>query len=615
MPITANTLAYFQGGAGTNFADPRGVFTPQEQFDTPLTTLGATSFILNLPVPDVATANVSSALLSTKMTVIAATAGVASFTASITGGSCRILVNGVLFSGVNFGPVRATPSPYTLGSFSINATVGQQFDITILHDANTVAGSSWQTLSLSISGIAVASSVVTATPALPARKTSLGAVARAVQPAQTTGALSAPRAIIAGNAFVGYSPPMGASAQTAATSVLNTAAFVDNSGATDLAGLGDGTPPIGVDQLQLMLSEADSYEEASQAYDSALNGLDVVYVRSIQKRCFQIASELAPFAGSPIVAGYIFLARQLGALTVMPTIPLDTLLGSNLAWTGPTNYSTIASRVGLEYSALASTGTVSGRRIADSLQANAFRARNTNNYDADVVIPSLVEAATQSDFADSSATQTDFIEQYAEAVIALPRATLGSRPTYTVTAEDTLETIARNVFGDADAWTSLVERYHLEPPYISSQPRRYALFPGVRIVIPHDAQTLAASETFGATWGIDVTGLNNYDLAVDSATGLVGLEGFAAVETELLMMAGQPYGDWAEPELADYGVPEYLIGEYATSGITADFAFAAALLNDDRVLASTPISFATSQMSGVAINRVLVTPIPTQDGR
>jgi hypothetical protein len=101
----------------------------------------------------------------------------------------------------------------------------------------------------------------------------------------------------------------------------------------------------------------------------------------------------------------------------------------------------------------------------------------------------------------------------------------------------------------------------------------------------------------------------DWDFATDPQTGLVEVTGLAALETDLSIRLTQPLGDWPQPDVADYGIADGLIGSPA--GIyVQDFLAAQAALGDPRVANATPVNAASSNLTGLYIGNIIIEPIP-----
>lgn len=381
-----------------------------------------------------------------------------------------------------------------------------------------------------------------------------------------------------------------------------------------------------VSDLYALLTEPGaSYEGASRAYDQTLAGLDADYVEAVQARLLAIGSLLYPNA-SAIVNAYGALALVMGGATVDPLNPLAVFYQPPSGWTGPQSYAGLEARLTAEADALEAAAIPAAAAIADLLRERSVLDHGLSllSYEQEVTYSVLVEAATRGINGEDPRRVLAFVEPFAYAIDNLPRKAIGRRPGYVVTKTDSLETVARAVYGDASRWTDLVAALNLAPPYLDSVVRPGCLYPGARIALPHDAQSATEEEAYGLTFALTITNEpdhQEWDIAEQNGDIQI-LGGLNALMAELSLRAMQPLGDWVvgsdEGEaVARYGVPE-VIGEPGprVSVDTSDFGLAQALLEDPRVEAATPLAvsspegdfLASTLQAGLFIQSVVVTP-------
>jgi hypothetical protein len=214
--------------------------------------------------------------------------------------------------------------------------------------------------------------------------------------------------------------------------------------------------------------------------------------------------------------------------------------------------------------------------------------------------------------------------------VSLPRGQYGAYPTYTVTADDSLETIAFKVFGDPARYPDIIRIYDLYPPYIASAapPLSYwndgstwngggvwgdvaalnsgkVLKPGSQLVLPNDEQSVSYEEAFGLNWVIDEQN-GRWDWAVRPDGGIEEVGGLGALEVSLFARVSQPLDDWMDADTRGYGVPNVVIGRNITNAAVQRFALTQALLQDDRVLDVQPNQDSIATANGYVFDNLTI---------
>lgn len=252
--------------------------------------------------------------------------------------------------------------------------------------------------------------------------------------------------------------------------------------------------------------------------------------------------------------------------------------------------------------------------------------KQPTDYLSFIFFPALIEFCENSDLHNVYDFVDSYVESYIADVFNRPSTSYGKRPSYTVTEDDTLESVARQIYGKSNETDRLISELGLLPPYITSTvptllndvSATTTLWSGFRISLAGDEAFLSVVELLGYTWALDVQpapGHQEWDLALDGDEKIIELAGIDALGTELALKLTQPKGDWVDDDnenfnLNNYPVNSEFIGVSAPDASTAiNFALAQAMLSDRRVKDARPINVANTYEGRVIVRNVVITPI------
>lgn len=244
------------------------------------------------------------------------------------------------------------------------------------------------------------------------------------------------------------------------------------------------------------------------------------------------------------------------------------------------------------------------RQLAAMLQRET--ETNISGYGLEVVQTAIIEAASLGWVEVDAGARGVLANTLKDVVIATPRAKSDVARYYVVRTDDTLRGIAAAVLGDQDAWTDLVARYDLHPPYLADAFRPGCFYPGVRLMLPTSPG--AAEAGLGATLSVNADG-DEWDLVVGQNGDLqitAGLEGFAM---DLGLRAATPLGDLQD--VPAYGMVQVAGLPASTQGLVAALLLADTLREDPRVLEVLPTATArTRARTGIVADDITILPRP-----
>lgn len=369
-----------------------------------------------------------------------------------------------------------------------------------------------------------------------------------------------------------------------------------------------------------LVGQEPTYDAYSSAYTNCLREMDYVWVKGTQIKLNGVRLALSGSLSIPVQA-YAAAANFLYSQPVPVADPLTQFSDIGfVAWGDLTPYLDPDARCAAEVAGLMTAGNV-GKELAGIVQEVYFRSDSTvriENFTYTVSIPALIEYCSYG--AEEAARGLSFIRSFDGFIGELPTGSLGKRPLYVVQVGENLESIAVAIYGDEARIPEMIRALQLSPPFIWPEYRAGCLYPGLRILLPNDADSQAETEAYGMTWALTVDatndqGIQQWDLYATDG-GMAEVAGLPALATELALRASQPTGDWPEVEYERYGVPSPIGGKVTSTRSPSDaFAIAAALLEDDRVQSVAPLEAAKQNQHGVVVSNTLVTPVPPRTRR
>ena len=254
-----------------------------------------------------------------------------------------------------------------------------------------------------------------------------------------------------------------------------------------------------------------------------------------------------------------------------------------------------------------------GEGICDDL-ADAIEVRAADdgvaNYGQEIIATALLDVAlAQVDPTDDFALVDDLISVQRE-VARTPRAVAERTIITEVRPGDTMQSLARRVYGSPEEWQRLISDYNLQPPYLTQSPRSGCLSPGVRLLRPGALGDSAGDQTLGVSFRFDARadqGGQEWDLVPAASGGIEMAYGLDALAVDCAVRLATPLGDLLD--LPNYGYPEIPGLPASSANMMSAMLAAETLLEDERVADVVPsLDARTSRRDGRLVGNVLVVP-------
>lgn len=348
-----------------------------------------------------------------------------------------------------------------------------------------------------------------------------------------------------------------------------------------------------------------SREIEQRRLDLQVDALDIRWARRVAERVGRIGEVLLTLEGEDL--------RMMGelALALRSAMALRGAAPAGGALAGVPRFAQVGTPAELALSQgariLGQTSDPRTQLFATALAASGEEP-DVGDYALEVVVTALLEAAGADDDWQAHEAELEALDAARGPVTELPRQTGGEARYLIVREEQTIEDIAHLVMGGRGLWTDFVERYGLQPPYVSPTPRGGCLTPGQRVPLPPLHPTQRDEGRLGATLAVDASA-DDWDLVTSGAGDLVIIGGLEGLASDLGLRTATPLGDL--PDERDYGKVVVAGLPASESGLVEAAMLAESLYNDPRVgQVKARAAAGTSAITGLYRDEVVIIPRP-----
>lgn len=359
--------------------------------------------------------------------------------------------------------------------------------------------------------------------------------------------------------------------------------------------------------MSRILNAGPTFEHRAAAWGEAARGLEDKLAAEVSSRLGAMASALSAGEEHPLKSA---LARTaLGLIEDVAARGAEGLATPHAPYDGPIVHTGPERQALYDALLLRSVGEGVCDDIADAIEVRAAD-EGVRDYRTEIIISALIDVAA----ADADPTE-DFLMvnelvDVQEAVAFSPRSIIERTIITDVRPTDTLQSIARRVYGDGEAWERLIADYDLVPPYLTSAPRTRCLWPGKRLLRPGGSESAVGDDGMGSSFRLTTSpapGGQEWDLTPSPSGGIEMVYGLDALAVDCAVRLATPLGDL--PDDPNYGYPEIPGLNATSSNILAAMLAADTLMQDGRVADVVPrLSPHTSRSEGRLVGNVVVIP-------
>lgn len=356
-----------------------------------------------------------------------------------------------------------------------------------------------------------------------------------------------------------------------------------------------------------ILEAGPTFEHRASAWSAAALGLDETYAAQVAEGLTGVAAALS--AGQPHALKGALAAMAL-ALREDARRGAAALAYPAAAYGGVTVHQGPGRQALYDALLLRAVGEGMCDLVADALEVRSWD-EGVVDYGREVVATALLDVACAQVDPAGDFAQVDALLAVRRDVAASPRTVVERAVVTEVRESDTLQSLARRVYGSPDDWPRLAQDYSLAPPYLSTRARSGCLSPGMRLLRPDRPGDPLAPDGLGVSFRLDATtqdGAQEWDLVPSPAGGIEMAYGLDALAVDCAVRLATPLGDFGDrPE---YGYPE-LPGLPATSANALAMMLASdTLIRDPRVADVVPaLDASQSGRGGRVVGTVRVIPV------